>query len=111
MKENTNTTITQLRNELTYLQKCLREKNLALDAMHFVWCNGGCTSGVHRWIPADLTEEIVLKAERNTRRLRTWFTNKEHRDRWNDMPQAEREAWLSRPSATAEDRPGFNALP
>ena len=57
------------------LQETLREKNLSLDALHFVWCSGGCSSGVHRYTKKELTEEIVRRAEAEVRRLRTWFIN------------------------------------
>lgn len=58
--------------ELTAIRLKLEEKNRALDAMHWVWCSGGCDSGVHRWHggKSTLTEELVALAERNTRRLR-----------------------------------------
>lgn len=63
------------KHELNCIQNSLRDKNLALDAMHYVWCDGGCTSGTHRWTPQNITKEIVLEAERNTRRLRSWRLN------------------------------------
>lgn len=48
-------------------------KNVELDAMHYVWCSGSCKSGMHRWVPGLLTEEMVELAERNTRRMRERF--------------------------------------
>jgi hypothetical protein len=53
------------------------KRNLQLDALHFVWCDGGCLGGVHRYDgrPHAVTEEIVQEAERNTARLRRWLTN------------------------------------
>ena len=62
-----------LKREVTNLNEVLHRKNLELDALHMVWCDGGCPSGVHRWSDAPVTEEIVLAAERNTERLRRWF--------------------------------------
>ena len=64
--------------ELTHLNNTLRCKNIALDAYHHVWCNGGCYSGVHRYDklgPDTVTQEIVDTAIRNTDRLKTWFAN------------------------------------
>jgi len=29
-----------------------------------VWCNGGCKSGLHRWTEEEVTEELVLIAEK-----------------------------------------------
>lgn len=51
----------------------LHEKNLLLDAMHMVWCDGACYRGVHRYEDRPVTEELVALAERNTARLRKWF--------------------------------------
>ena len=62
-----------LRRHCTNQQHCLHEKNLKLDALHYVWCSGGCNGGVHRWSENTITEEIVLEAERNTKRLREWY--------------------------------------
>lgn len=59
--------------QITTLQETLRKKNLELDALHFVWCSGGCTMGVHRFSDVRLTEEMIKIAERNTKRLRAWY--------------------------------------
>lgn len=61
------------RRELSNLQEVLRRKNLELDALHMVWCSGGCKHGVHRFTNEVVTEELVATAERNTERLRTWY--------------------------------------
>lgn len=65
--------VNALRREVGIKDGCLQVKNRELDAMHYVWCNGGCEGGVHRWQEKPLTEEIVLEAERNTKRLRQWW--------------------------------------
>ena len=36
------------KHELAKLNDCLRLKNRDLDALHYVWCDGGCERGVHR---------------------------------------------------------------
>lgn len=59
--------------EITELTKVLHRKNVELDALHMVWCDGGCPGGVHRWTSEVITPEIVEAAERNTKRLRAWF--------------------------------------
>jgi hypothetical protein len=60
--------------QITLLQENLRLRNLDLDALSFVWCDGGCPSGVHRFSPdAVLTEEMILRAERSVKRLRSWY--------------------------------------
>jgi hypothetical protein len=63
--------------EITHLARVLERKNRELDALHLVWCDGGCSGGVHRWQSKDVlvTEELVETAERNTKRLRTWYDN------------------------------------
>jgi len=60
-------------HELTNFNEALRRKNLELDALHMVWCDGGCPRGVHRYTDELVTEEIALAAERNTKRLRGWY--------------------------------------
>jgi hypothetical protein len=68
-----------LRREVTTIRKNNEERNRELDALHYVWCDGGCQGGTHRWAgsPDDVTEEIVALAERNTKRLRSWFINRQ----------------------------------
>lgn len=62
------------------LQASLHQKNLELDSLHYVWCTGGCKTGIHRYsdLPP-LTQEIVDTAERNVQRLKTSFLNQEFR--------------------------------
>lgn len=59
--------------QIGMLQDLLKKKNLELDALHFVWCSGGCTMGVHRFSDVRLTEEMIQVAERNTKRMRSWY--------------------------------------
>ena len=60
------------------LNEALQRKNLQLEALHFVWCSGGCDGG-HG---PELTGEIVVRDGRNTRRLRTWWINKQLRENY-----------------------------
>jgi hypothetical protein len=62
-----------LKSEIHRQNEAQRQKNIALDAMYYVWCSGGCDSGARRWLPNDVNEEIVKAAEVNTARLRTWW--------------------------------------
>lgn len=71
--------VNELRRQLTQAQANNRERNLELDALHYVWCDGGCDGGVHRWTEDKITEELVLAAERNTWRLRRWYENNRRR--------------------------------
>jgi hypothetical protein len=65
--------IKDLRRIVTQLEYDLARKNRELDTMHYVWCDGGCSGGVHRWSDALVTRELVESAERNARRLRRWY--------------------------------------
>ncbi len=66
--------ISVLQNEVRAQQTAAERRNRDLDALHLVWCDGGCPSGVHRYDPdAIVTEEMVAAAERNTARLRRWY--------------------------------------
>lgn len=60
---------------IEHLQFTLNEKNKALDALHYVWCAGGCETGVHRYadVPGGLTEEIVSRAEKLVKNMRIWL--------------------------------------
>lgn len=72
------------RNQLAIQNEAAHRKNIALDALHYVWCNGGCFGGHHRFAAHDarvpLTEDIVVAAERNTARLRRWFEHRKLRE-------------------------------
>ena len=73
------TKVKSLKVELTCKNETLREKNLALDALCFVWCSGGCRKGVCRYSGKALTKQMVEAAEKNTRRMREWYANAENR--------------------------------
>ena len=66
----------RLKRELTFAQANNRTRNIELDALHYVWCDGGCKGGVHRFGEhPPLTAEIVAAAKRNTRRLESWYVD------------------------------------
>jgi hypothetical protein len=65
--------ISKLRAQIRQMQVAAERRNRDLDALHLVWCDGGCSSGVHRWSDGKITEELVQAAERNTQRLRRWY--------------------------------------
>ena len=67
--------------ELKHLKEVLQRKNRELDAMYFVWCDGGCKGGVNRWNSHEVTEGVVSIAEQNTKRLRRWFETVQYRKR------------------------------
>lgn len=65
------------KREIRTMQECLERKNLELDIAHFVWCDGNCKGGQHRFcdpkIP--LTKSDVEGAIRQTDRLVTRWNN------------------------------------
>lgn len=70
--------------KLEVTRACLNNhrRNLELDALHYVWCDGGCRTGTHRFEHREpLTEEIVQSAVSNTRRLVAWWENRQSRNR------------------------------
>lgn len=69
----------KLKRELTRAQQNNHARNLQLDALHFVWCDGGCKFGVHRFDEKSLTLETVQAAMRNTARLVRYFKNYHYR--------------------------------
>jgi hypothetical protein len=86
--------IEKLKAEVTRLQGCLADRNRQLDAMHWAWCSGGCTSGMHRWSDMELTEELLRTAEHGVSRMRQWLGSNEFRKQWAVMSAEEREAWM-----------------
>lgn len=70
-----------LKREVTQARENNELRNRELDALHYIWCDGGCEGGAHRYggSPDDVTEEVVAAAERNTARLRTWLVNRQHK--------------------------------
>lgn len=64
------------KKELAFLYDVIKRRNLALDALNYVWCSGGCEGGWNRLgDDKELTEEIVREAEKNTKRLREYYEN------------------------------------
>ena len=80
------TKIRSLKHEIDMMRQCAETRNRELDAMHYVWCSGGCIHGVHRYDgrgPAAIDELIVVAAERNTKRLRAWWENRLNKTSWH----------------------------
>lgn len=66
-------------HQLKWQQESLAQKNRALDAMHWVWCDGGCRLGAGRYdsegrykgVGVDsITEEAIAIVERNLARMK-----------------------------------------
>lgn len=71
--------VAELHKQLQLAQENNHRRNVELDALHHVWCSGGCDEGVHRWAEGEITQEIVDAAVRNTERLVKWFENRKLR--------------------------------
>jgi hypothetical protein len=79
----------ELRRQLSIQRENNHTRNLELDALHYVWCDGGCKTGIHRWTDQKITAELVETAVRNTTRLIHWYLNFVYRDperRWHLVP-------------------------
>ena len=71
--------ITRLKGEVRHMQECAERRNRELDALHMVWCDGGCQNGTHRWTDDVVTPEMVEFVEAYAKRLRRWYTNREYK--------------------------------
>ena len=40
--------------QIDHMRQVLERKNRQLDALHMVWCDGSCPSGVHRYQDLDV---------------------------------------------------------
>ena len=71
MVESLQRTIASQRYQLKLENEQARRRNLELDALHYVWCTGGCASGQHRWCEAsEVSDEMIATAERQLERLK-----------------------------------------
>lgn len=84
--------IQRLKREIRHKDEALREKNLALDELHYVWCDGNCAGGVHRYSDEYFTEAVVLQAEYQAKRLRSKYTTMRWVvENWNNRPDTQSE--------------------
>lgn len=72
----------RLRKEVATKDRTLGRKNLELDALYHVWCNGGCRKGMFRYQPGQvLTQEAISLFEKNLDRMKVYFRNYEYRQK------------------------------
>jgi hypothetical protein len=82
--------ISELGQTIKELNEKLHKKNLELDALYHIWCDGGCGGGVRRYpetreeLP-ELTYELMEEAEAQVKRMRRWVTNNNWRKRQNEL--------------------------
>jgi hypothetical protein len=84
-------TVRSQRRELTNKDATLKQRTLDLDAMGFVWCDGGCASGVYQKPGHEhlrpLTREMALRALRAAVRIGRKFGSTVE---WKEMEESER---------------------
>ncbi len=102
-------TVRHQRQLMAEQQRVARKRNVDLDALHYVWCAGGCEDGVHRYDGKGaeaITPEIVDAAIRNTERLVTWSRARVWRGQWMKLtPDLQTEfSRLQRENAELRDR-------
>jgi len=78
-EEQVRAEIRTLKHEIAKKDRALHARNVALDGMAWVWCNGGCQGGVFRFADTELTDEMLALIERNTERLKQWAKNRDYR--------------------------------
>lgn len=74
--------IRELKRQITIARENNAQRNRELDALHYVWCDGTCSTGANRYGedgPDGITQEIVDAAVRNTERLKRWWANRQRR--------------------------------
>jgi hypothetical protein len=64
--------------EIDNMRQIATLRNKQMDALHMVWCSGGCSGGVGDC--DNLTRDKVLEAVRYTSRLVSWWNNRAYRD-------------------------------
>lgn len=80
------------KREITLKDETLRKRSISLDAMYWVWCDGGCGTGVNRYqTVSPLTEEIVQMAEYNVKRMRRWYDNTTFRKKMEELYEKHQE--------------------
>jgi hypothetical protein len=87
--------VAELRRQLHYANERNHERNLQLDALNFVWCDGGCPSGTRRWqddeLTADQAEAYAKELALMAVRLHSWGAAKRFREKWrNEAAEADR---------------------
>ncbi len=75
--------IRRLRAQVAHLNEQNRKRNLQLDMLNFVWCNGGCDAGLRRWSEKHTEDELLeltIEAELYVKRLKTYVNNYVHKN-------------------------------
>lgn len=83
--------IERLKQQILKFEHVLHAQNIKLDALHWVWCSGGCQGGTNRWVPGELTEEMLKTAEYAVKRMTESYNTLEYRKRAAQCRAAEQE--------------------
>lgn len=54
----------------------IKQKDLQLDAMHFVWGPGTLPGATHKWTPGDPPDDVIRAAASQATRLSAWWLDK-----------------------------------
>jgi hypothetical protein len=63
--------------EINNMREIATLRNKQMEALHMVWCSGGCAGGVGN--REELTREKVLEAVTYTNRLVSWWNNRAYK--------------------------------
>lgn len=75
MDEHHRRQLATLRDNVRYANENNALRNKQLDAFHMVWCDGGCSGGMHRYtdkLTPDEVLDLVAVAEANIARMKRW---------------------------------------
>ncbi len=69
--------------EVERLCQLNHQRNLELDALHYIWCAGGCEGGIHRFEAEEkrpLSRELLEAALDQVGRMIAYYLNARSRD-------------------------------
>jgi len=72
--------------EINNMREIATLRNKQMEALHMVWCSGGCAYGVGD--RENLTREKVVEAVAYAKRLSMWWNNRAYRDAGHQKTEA-----------------------
>jgi hypothetical protein len=79
--------VSRLLGVIDELNRSLERRTRQVDAMGWVWCDGGCR-GMYRYGDSQLSEQMVCLAERNVQRMRTKLSAAERQREYGQTDRA-----------------------
>lgn len=76
------------RKVIRHMQLQAERRNKEIDALGYVWCDGGCDGGMNRYNKdaPDITLETMITVQRNTDRMWSWFLTRMNRNHRRAFP-------------------------